>query len=392
MSTPPLPDEVLQAALDALESCGGNKSAAARELGLNRETFRGRLAAAQRRFQKGYGAGGIGAGPERDGLEPYVVRGVSTYFDADGQQKGQWVKTKVDDLQRLRAIESAITARAERVEPLPPLPMPEPTVASAELLNLITITDYHIGMLAWGRETGADWDIKIAAETFTRCFGGLMAEMPAADVCVINQLGDFLHTDGLTPVTPASRHVLDADSRYMRMAESAVDLLEMTIAAALRRHRRVELVISEGNHDESGSAWLRILFRRLYANEPRVTVADNVLPYHAITWGSNFIGFHHGHKLKMEKLPSLFASAPRFRAAWGAAKRSYLHCGHYHHWRVIEEGGATVEQHPTLAAPDAYSARGGWISDRRAFGIAYHRRFGERWRLPVVPEMYQDAA
>ncbi len=51
-----------------------------------------------------YGAGGIGQGAERDGHAPYIIKGVSTYFDADGNQRAQWVKTRLDDEQRQEAI------------------------------------------------------------------------------------------------------------------------------------------------------------------------------------------------------------------------------------------------------------------------------------------------
>ena len=38
-----------------------------------------------------------------------------------------------------------------------------------------------------------------------------------------------------------------------------------------------------------------------------------------------------------------------------------------------------VEQHRTLAAPDAHQARGGWISGRDAKVITYHKDFRRSW-------------
>jgi hypothetical protein len=51
--------------------------------------------------------------------------------------------------------------------------------------------------------------------------------------------------------------------------------------------------------------------------------------------------------------------------------------------------GVTVVQHPTLAARDAYAARGGWIADRAAQAITYHKRFGQVGRVMVCPEMVE---
>lgn len=395
MPAAPLSDALCAETVAAWKAHDGNKTAAAASLGVNRLTFNNRLRIALLRSADliEQGPGGIGPSPERDGGDEFMVKGVSTYFDADGQQRGQWVKTKVDEQRRLAAIKAAITERCERVTPLPPMPFSYGPGQNAleidALCNLLTVTDYHIGMLAWRREGGTDWDTPIARSTFRKCFGGLLNQMPPAGVCVINQLGDLLHTDGMIPITPGHGHVLDADSRYQKMASVAVDLMEELIVAALAKHARVHVIMAEGNHDESGSAWLRIMFRRIFRDEPRVTIDDSPLPFYAYLHGETMLGFHHGHKVQNGQLPAVFAGSPHFRSMWGAAKRTYLHTGHRHHHESKEHSGCIVEQHPTLAAPDAHASRGGYISDRRAFGITYHYRLGEVSRVSVTPEMFE---
>lgn len=51
-----------------------------------------------------------------------------------------------------------------------------------------------------------------------------------------------------------------------------------------------------------------------------------------------------------------------------------------------------VEQHRTLAAPDAHASRGGWISGRDASVITYHRDYGYVGRVVISPEMVKAAA
>lgn len=46
-----------------------------------------------------------------------------------------------------------------------------------------------------------------------------------------------------------------------------------------------------------------------------------------------------------------------------------------------------VERHRTLAAPDAYASKGGWVSGRDAKVITYSKRFGEVSRITINPEM-----
>ena len=51
--------------------------------------------------------------------------------------------------------------------------------------------------------------------------------------------------------------------------------------------------------------------------------------------------------------------------------------GHLHSVDVKETNLMLVEQHRTLAAPDAYASRGGWISGRDAKVITYHKDYGK---------------
>ena len=46
----------------------------------------------------------------------------------------------------------------------------------------------------------------------------------------------------------------------------------------------------------------------------------------------------------------------------------------------------------TIAARDAYAARGGWLSERQAAAITYHDEFGEVARTIITPEMLQKGS
>jgi hypothetical protein len=97
------------------------------------------------------------------------------------------------------------------------------------------------------------------------------------------------------------------------------------------------------------------------------------------------LGWHHGHLKKLEQLPLLFAA--QFPQIWGGTTRRYVHTGHMHHKHEKEHSGVTVIQHPTIAARDAYAARGGWLPDREMTAITYSSRFGQVARATVCPEM-----
>ena len=52
-----------------------------------------------------------------------------------------------------------------------------------------------------------------------------------------------------------------------------------------------------------------------------------------------------------------------------------------------EDQMMVTEQHTTLAARDAYAAKGGYISKRGASVITYHKKYGEVARNTIKPEM-----
>jgi hypothetical protein len=319
--------------------------------------------------------------------DPFMVKGVSSYFDKEGKLRGQWVKSMIDPQRRKEILEEAFAAMSEDVPRLAPIPSQQPEDYDSNLCSVYTMTDCHVGMLAWHKESGADWDVKIAERTLTACFEHMVAGAPNARTGFINQLGDFLHSDGMLPVTPSSGHVLDQDGRFSKIVSAAIRILRRLIDIALHKHERVVVLLGEGNHDMASSIWLRVMFRALYENDPRVVVIDSELPYYAYQHGRTMLAFHHGHLSRNDSLPLLFAAV--FPQVWGATLKRYAHTGHRHHVEEKEHSGMIVVQHPTLAARDAYAARGGWISERQATAITYHSEFGQVARNTVTPEMVE---
>lgn len=318
--------------------------------------------------------------------DPKTMIKQSRYFDSEGKVIGRWVSEKPEFIAMRQQWQDYADHLLERVPAR--LPVPAPGIStSSDLLNQYTMTDSHIGMLAWGKETtGSDWDLDIARKTLTACFGDMVARAPAADECVIAQLGDWMHYDSLDSITPTSGHILDADSRAGKMVPTACDVLEDLVTMALQKHNKVHLLVAEGNHDMFGSLWLRTMFRRIFRDNPRVQIIESENPYYAMRWGVTMLGFHHGHKKgPAPDLIQVFSSM--YRSMWGETDHCVIHTGDKHHKSVKEYSGATIEQHGTLAANDAYAIRGGWRSHQYAEAITYHRTMGEAGRVRTNPSM-----
>ena len=318
----------------------------------------------------------------------FKVRGVSTYYNKDGQPTGQWVKSAADDARREVIMREAMDAIAEG------LPKVEPRVAAGDwdkrLLTVYPIGDPHIGMLAWREETGDTWDLRIAENTHCEAMSALVELAPATERAVIVNLGDLLHYDSMEAKTPRSGHLLDADGRYAKMIRVGVRVMLQCIESALGKHKQVHVVSAIGNHDETGALWLALLLSHVYADEPRVTVDTSPAVFNYYRFGKVLIGVHHGHTCKPDKLPAVMA-ADRAKD-WGETEHRYWLCGHIHHASMKEYPGVQVESFGTLAGKDAYAANGGWRAQRNMQAIVYHCEFGEVARLRVVPDMFQEAA
>ena len=315
----------------------------------------------------------------------HKIKGVSTFYDDQGNPVRQWVKSQTDEKRQFEILVERIESAQEGLTRFKPVAAPKS--ADEDLLTLLTITDFHLGMYAYEAETGDDWDVHIARDVFLNSISDMIKAAPKSGTGILCQLGDFLHWDGILNVTPQSGHILDADTRYGKLVELAMSVMAEAVMMMLRRFDKVIVVSAEGNHDISGSIWLRKHIKHLFADEDRLQVIDNDFPYYAYLHGKTMLGFHHGHKVKLALLHKLFASEPRFREMWGVSTHCYIHSGHYHHERVVEDGGAIAEQHPTLAGRDAYAARGGWVSQRGAKVITYHKTDGEIARITVRPRI-----
>lgn len=347
---------------------------AAREYGISDRVLRRNLATMKSRAESSL-------------IDIASTRRVSSLEDfrdnPDGDLMLRWNIKDNSMASRINAAKTVIDAMKSDIIPTKKIAPPKQSLA--DLLNLYVITDYHVGMLAWGEECGEDWDVQIAEDLLVNWFEYIIARAPDSEHAVFAQLGDFLHFDGLDSVTPTSGHLLDADTRFTKIIRIAIRVLRKVITMLLRKHNTLHIIMAEGNHDQASSAWLREWFAVLYEDEPRVTVDVTPDPYYCVEWGKTSLFFHHGHKKKPAASDTVFAA--KFREVWGRTKYSFAHFGHLHHVSIKETNLMIIEQHRTLAAKDAYASRGGCISGREANCITYHKEFGYSSRIVATPEM-----
>lgn len=317
----------------------------------------------------------------------YVVKGVSTLYNAEGEISGQWVKSNIDAERQEALIKESLEAMAEALPKLKPLPARG--VWSPDLLTVYPIGDPHVGMYAWREESGEDWDLSTAERVHCAAMNALVASAPASDKALVLNLGDMFHYDSMAPITSRSGNMLDADGRYAKMVRVGVKIIRQCITSALQKHHTVRVVNVIGNHDETGAVWLAVALSHIYENEPRVEVETSPSVFSYYRFGNNLLGFHHGHSCKAPQLPGVMATD---RAKdWGEVEHRYWYTGHVHHAGFKEFPGVSVESFGTLAAKDAYAANGGWRSRRTMTAIVIDKQYGEVARHMVHPDMLKAA-
>ena len=315
----------------------------------------------------------------------YLVKGTSTMIDAEGNEKLRWVKTSVDNERLEVLMEQAREAFCSEL-PKADAVNHSGNEVNSELMTLYPIFDIHIGMMAHRHESGENYDTNTAEKLMGSYFDHAISVSPASEKAVILVGGDFLHSDGLEAVTPASGHCLDQDSRYAKLVYVAIRSIRGAVEKMLKKHKEVEIQIIEGNHDQSGMIWLRAAMAAFYENENRVFVDTSPAIMHKTRFGSTLLGYTHGHTMKKAE-GRLAAMATDYRKDFGECEFVYCHSGHFHHATVTECTLGIDEVHPALASKDAYAARGGWRSYRQAAAIVYHKNFGEVGRHIYRPGM-----
>lgn len=383
MPNPGLTDEELKRTVAAVRSAGGNHTAAAEIIGVDRRTVADRLKVAARR-----GFTGDASNMEAGAPAGFTVKRHSARFDKEGKPAGGWL---ISEPTKEEAWETFVAATLDVAENLKGLsrPTPAPTFCDKDLLTVIPMGDPHFGLLSWAKETGADFDLEIAERLTFNAVDRLAAMTPATGTVLLLNLGDFFHADDSTNRTPRGQNVLDVDGRFQKIASVGFRAMIRCADRLLEKHEKVIIRNNRGNHDPHQAAMLTIALSAYYHANDRVEVEMSPSGFFYYRFGRVLIGSTHGDGAKLTDLPSIMADDAA--EDWAAARFRVWHCGHFHHDQVKEHRGCTVETHRTLAAGDAWHRYEGYRAGRDMKAIVYHREYGEVNRVRCGVEMLEAA-
>lgn len=358
----------------------GTKQAVADRLGKARSTVSILIKRAQKWLDV---PDGVKSSLENTGVSAeYAHSGWRTEFNDDGEKIGNvYYQLPKEDATRQTFEEYVEQVKEAFVDVGKSKPRKAEPLVDADLLTRYLLTDLHFGMMAWGRESGADYDLKIAIERLHDAMNMLVESAPSADTGLICNLGDMFHANDQKNMTPGHGHILDMDGRFAKIAIETTKAIIHCIEKAKHKHRRVKYVAVNGNHDPDQNHWLTIALMMRYENDPAVDIVWNPAKLYARQFGRNLLCLHHGDRVKPERLALQIADT--HAELWGRTDWRYLDTGHIHHDSGKEIGGISWESHRTLAAKDAYAAGGGYVARQTMKAITVHRERGEVVRNTV---------
>lgn len=350
----------------------GSARAAAPKLGVHHSSITKALQALMKRAARaGYSPDHGMTHAVPDG---FVVKGVSTPYKPDGQVAAQWVKSAADQSRAEALAREAIATLAEQVRGLAPLTA-APVKTYSDLLAVYPFGDPHVGLYTWARECGEDFDLEIGRRLTLGAVDQLVTSAPAADTAILLLLGDVFHANDQTNQTPAHKHQLDVDSRFVKVLQVGIETYRHAVLRALEKHGRVIVKCVAGNHDPQSIWSLAFTLAAYFDNDPRVEVDLGPSKFWYHRFGRVLIGSTHGDTVKHEQLGPIMACD---RAEdWGATVYRYWYTGHVYHSSVKEFPGVTCESFRTLAAQDAHAAGHGYRAGRDMRCIVHHREYGE---------------
>ena len=303
----------------------------------------------------------------------FAVKGVSTLYNADGEQTAQWVKTTAES-QRPEALREGILEAFEDYRGRGKVSA-APKHSEADLMTVYPMGDPHLGAYSWAEETGDDFDLKIAEQNLCESVSRLVACSPKSEVGLILNLGDFFHSDTSENRTLRSGHALDVDTRWAKVLRVGVRAMMQCIESACRKHQTVIVKNLIGNHDDHTSQMLSIALGLFYEGNERVIIDESPSKFWFHRFGRVLIGATHGDTCKPTALPGIMAHD---RAGdWGETKHRYWYTGHIHSQTVMEFPGVLWESFRTLAGKDAWTASKGYRSGRDMYAIVHAKDHGE---------------
>lgn len=249
-------------------------------------------------------------------------------------------------------------------------------ITDTDTILEIDYADAHYGLLSWQPETGANYDLEIAARRFKTCICDIVkrARNKTFSKIVFATLGDILHIDHEDNTTTKGT-LQQADGRIAKIYDTAIDVMVDTICELETLGLPIEYIYCSGNHDRNTGYYLAKALEMYFRNDKQITFDISPNPKKAFTFGVNLIGLCHGDMPKKNLGEWLQKT---YRKEFGQSRFAEVHCGHLHSESVKENCGVLVKNLPAICENSFWEAQQGYVSERGVMCFVWDKKKGLR--------------
>ena len=265
-----------------------------------------------------------------------------------------------------------------------------PEVNDENNLLEISIFDLHIGKLAWGGETGENYDVKIARHRFLTSIENLLRRASGFQYNrILFPIGnDFFNSDTIFNTTTKGTQQ-DEDLRWQKTFDIGVRLIVDAVNVLKQTGVPVDVMVIPGNHDFERSYYMGKYLEAWFNNDSAVSVNTGASPRKYYRWGNVLLGFTHGSEEKEASLPMIMANDIESKPMWSETKFHEWHLGHIHRKRNVnytvldksrmlnEDLGVTIRYLSSLTGTEEWHHKKGFIgSNKAADAFVWSDEFG----------------
>lgn len=257
----------------------------------------------------------------------------------------------------------------------------------------VSVMDPHYGMQCFQGESDHSWGLEQCEQLCMWSIDELIKSAKAYgpyDEIVFPFGNDFMHHDNMMHTT--TKGTLQPEAMPFQYVYERAIQLAIAMVERLAEVAPVKVVQVSGNHDHVTTFTLGHVLKAYYRNDPNVEVDVSPSPYKFYRFGTNLIGFDHGHHIKAGRLAALMAHE-RIHD-WAATTFREWHLGDQHRKGsskpiTMEEQGVSVEYLPALTPPNAWHKLKAFNWQQRgAMAFVWDHDAGPKARLQVNLNSY----
>ena len=197
---------------------------------------------------------------------------------------------------------------------------------------VVPLFDLHFGKLCYNKETGNDFDLKIAAKRLQQILKNVITKinLKTKEVIVVID-GDLLHIDNLFNSTSRGTQQ-NVDGSYNKLLDFVFE--EMTsFINTISNLKNVKLFFVRGNHSETNAQTFFAGLEWIYKNDKRISFYNENLKYYPRKYceiGNNVLAFGHYDK-EQNRAFAIFDYEANKNNIDINNKNKFIIAGHFHH-------------------------------------------------------------